>query len=418
MNTSNETQEEQVVVIIDEDEEEEHKCPPVGSPIWMATFADMICILVAIFVLILTFADFDVPKFKQLTGSLRMSFGVQREAVVLEQPKGTTILEMNFSPSPAPSVTEEMTQETTEIREPEVKITSDNRDMDGEENLLEGAEDNEGLGGTDADTQSDKDGRSDAEELLDALQKIGEAVNMTAEMVDDKVVVDLNAEDASPQEMIEKFKRVGQAIEIAGLATGKSEQEVLFGGLDQTLNELISMVSELERQQDATGGARDQEQLDQNARAEQLAREAEAELNANLENEIDQGMVTVERRDSTVFVTLGAGGAFPSGSAELTGAAQSIVAELAAVTNDPGSKVVVAGHTDNVPIAFGALYRDNWDLAAARAASVVQEIEALEEVPERIMSATSYGETRPIADNETAEGRERNRRIEIEIDFE
>ena len=410
---------EAIEVVEEEDEDEEcPKCPPVGAPAWMATFADLATLLMAFFVLILSFAEMNVPKFKQISGSLKDSFGVQRVVPVVEQPKGTTILEMNFSPSPAPSVTEEMTQETTEIREPEVKIPSDDRDMDGEDDLLEGAEDNEGLGGTDADSQSDKDGRSDAEQLLDALQKIGEAVNMTAEMVDDKVVVDLNAEDASPQEMIEKFKRVGQAIEIAGLATGKSEQEVLFGGLDQTLNELISMVSELERQRDATGGARDQEQLYQNARAEQLAREAEAELNANLQNEIDQGMVTVERRDSTVFVTLGAGGAFPSGSAELTGAAQSIVAELAAVTNDPGSKVVVAGHTDNVPIAFGALYRDNWDLAAARAASVVQEIEALEEVPERIMSATSYGETRPIADNETAEGRERNRRIEIEIDFE
>ena len=397
---------EAIEVVEEEDEDEEcPKCPPVGAHAWMATFADLATLLMAFFVLILSFAEMNVPKFKQISGSLKDSFGVQRVVPVVEQPKGTTILEMNFSPSPAPSVTEEMTQETTEIREPEVKIPSDDRDMDGEDDLLEGAEDNEGLGGTDADSQSDKDGRSDAEQLLDALQKIGEAVNMTAEMVDDKVVVDLNAEDASPKEMIEKFKRVGQAIEIAGLATGKSEQEVLFGGLDQTLNELISMVSELERQQDATGGARDQEQLDQNARAEQLAREAEAELNANLQNEIDQGMVTVERRDSTVFVTLGAGGAFPSGSAELTGAAQSIVAELAAVTNDPGSKVVVAGHTDNVPIAFGALYRDNWDLAAARAASVVQEIEALEEVPERIMSATSYGETRPIADNETAEGR-------------
>jgi len=409
---------EAIEVVEEEEDEECPKCPPVGAPAWMATFADLATLLMAFFVLILSFAEMNVPKFKQISGSLKDSFGVQRILPVVEQPKGTTILEMNFSPSPSPSVTEEMTHETTEIRDPEIKIPSDDRDMDGEDDLLEGAEDNEGLGGTDADSQSDKDGRSDAEELLQALQKIGEAVNMSAEIVDDKVVVDLNAEDASPQEMIEKFKRVGQAIEIAGLATGKSEQEVLFGGLDQTLNELISMVSELERQQDASGGARDQEQLNENARAEQLAREAEAELNANLQNEIDQGMVTVERRDSTVFVTLGAGGAFPSGSAELTGAAQSIVAELAAVTSDPGSSVVVAGHTDNVPIAFGALYRDNWDLAAARAASVVQEIEALEEVPERVMSATSYGETRPIADNETAEGRERNRRIEIEIDFE
>ena len=171
---------EAIEVVEEEEEEECPKCPPVGAPAWMATFADLATLLMAFFVLILSFAEMNVPKFKQISGSLKDSFGVQRVVPVVEQPKGTTILEMNFSPSPAPSVTEEMTQETTEIREPEVKIPSDDRDMDGEENLLEGAEDNEGLGGTDADTQSDKDGRSDAEELLDALQKIGEAVNMTA----------------------------------------------------------------------------------------------------------------------------------------------------------------------------------------------------------------------------------------------
>ena len=83
---------EEVIVVIDEDEEDEHECPPVGAPIWMATFADMVCILVAIFVLIISFAEFDVPKFKQLTGSLRNSFGVQREEVVLEQPQGPRLL--------------------------------------------------------------------------------------------------------------------------------------------------------------------------------------------------------------------------------------------------------------------------------------------------------------------------------------
>ncbi len=402
---------------IEEEDEECPKCPPVGAPAWMSTFADLATLLMAFFVLILSFAEMNVPKFKQISGSLKDSFGVQRIVPVVEQPKGTTVLEMNFSPSPSPSITEELTQETTEIREDELKIPSDDRDKDGEDKLLEGDQDREGLGGQDARSIAENENLSDAEKLAMAFEQIGASVNVQAEIVDGRVSVDLNAEDASPQELMEKFKRVGQALEIAGLATGKADEEILFGGLNQNLNELISMVSEIQQQLDATGGARDDEELSRMARAEEKSREAEAELKANLRDEIEQGLVTVERRDGKVFISLGSGGAFPSGSAVLTEQARAIITELANVTNDPASTVVVAGHTDNVPIAFGALYRDNWDLAAARAASVVQEIEAINSVPQRTLSATSYGETRPIADNTTAEGREQNRRIEVEIEY-
>ena len=406
------------VAVEEEEDEECPKCPAVGAPAWMATFADLATLLMAFFVLILSFAEMNVPKFKQIQGSLKNSFGVQRTVPVVEQPKGTTVLDMNFSPSPSPSVTEELTQETTEIREPELKIPSDNRDKNGEDKSLEGETDKEGLGGDDANNIAENENMSDAEKLAAALELIGNAVNIEAEIVDGKVVVDMNATDASPQELIEKFQRVGQALEIAGLATGKAEQEVLFGGLDETLNDLISMVSEIQRQQQASGGATTDEALAKMARATEKAREAEDQLRANLQDEIEQGLVTVEQRDGKVFVNLGTGGAFPSGSAVLTGQAQTIIEELASVANDPSSRVIVAGHTDNVPIAFGALYRDNWDLAAARAASVVQEIEAISPVLGREMSAVSFGETKPISDNFTAEGREENRRIELEIEFE
>lgn len=402
----------------EEEDEECPKCPPVGAPAWMATFADLATLLMAFFVLLLSFAEMNVPKFKQISGSLKDAFGVQQVIPVVEQPKGTTVLEMNFSPSPSPSVTQEMTQETTEIKEPEIKIPTDNKDMDGDDKQLEGETDADGLGGETAQNIADNDNMSDAEKLAAALEQIGTAVNIEAEIVDGKVAVDMNAEDASPQELIEKFQRVGQAIEIAGLATGKAEQEILFGGLDETLNDLISMVSEIQRQQQESGGATLDEALSQMARATEKAQEAEAQLRANLQDEIDQGLVTVEQRDGKVFVNLGAGGAFPSGSADLTPLARGIIDELAAVTVDPTSKVIVSGHTDNVPISFGALYRDNWDLAAARAASVVQEIEASIPAPGREMSAISFGETKPVADNATAEGRERNRRIELEIEFE
>jgi chemotaxis protein MotB len=82
----------------------------------------------------------------------------------------------------------------------------------------------------------------------------------------------------------------------------------------------------------------------------------------------------------------------------------------------PDSKITVTGHTDDIPISNGK-FRDNWDLAAGRAASVVQAIEKTGLVSGGRMSAVSKGETDPSADNVTAEGREENRRIEIEINY-
>jgi chemotaxis protein MotB len=59
--------------VLDEEQDEQEcpKCPPAGAPAWMATFADMATLLMAFFVLILSFAEFNVPKFKQISGSLR-----------------------------------------------------------------------------------------------------------------------------------------------------------------------------------------------------------------------------------------------------------------------------------------------------------------------------------------------------------
>ena len=84
---------------------------------------------------------------------------------------------------------------------------------------------------------------------------------------------------------------------------------------------------------------------------------------------------------------------------------------------DGNSNIVVSGHTDNVPLIFGSDYRDNWDLAAARAASVVQAFEATGKITASRMQAISYGESQPIESNDNADGRSRNRRIEIEINY-
>ena len=79
-------------------------------------------------------------------------------------------------------------------------------------------------------------------------------------------------------------------------------------------------------------------------------------------------------------------------------------------------RIVVTGHTDDVPVSGGA-YADNWDLASARAQSVVRALEQSGKLEGTELLAVSKGETQPIADNTTPEGREKNRRIEIEIEY-
>ena len=113
----------------EEEEEECPKCPPAGAPAWMATFADMATLLMAFFVLILSFAEFNVPKFKQISGSLKNAFGIQRIVPVVEQPKGTTVLSLDFSPSPAPSVTKNLTQQTTDAEQKNLDLKSEIEDL-------------------------------------------------------------------------------------------------------------------------------------------------------------------------------------------------------------------------------------------------------------------------------------------------
>ncbi len=404
---------------IDDDQEEEEcpKCPPAGAPAWMATFADMATLLMAFFVMILSFAEMNVPKFKQIQGSLKNSFGVQRLIPIVEQPMGTSIITQNFSPSPSPSITNNMTTETTQIEQPKLKIPSDNKDSAGANELSEGAKDEEGLGGENKDGAGDGEAASQAEKLADAIEQIAQAADIAVSTLQDKVVVDLKADGDSPREMKEKFKKVGQAVSLAGLATGQADQEVLYGGLDAQLNDLIEFVTELESELKKLSGDSADEGFVKQAQAEQKAQSAADELKIKLEEQIDIGAVTVETRDNKVFVTVGTGGAFPSGSANLTPQAQEIIDQITQVSDGSDNSITVAGHTDDVPISFGALYRDNWDLAAARAASVVQEVEQSGLIEQGRLQAISYGETRPVASNTTSSGRELNRRIEIELEY-
>ena len=373
-------------VIEEEEEEECPKCPPVGAPAWMATFADMATLLMAFFVLILSFAEFNVPKFKQISGSLKNAFGVQKIVPIVEQPKGTTVLSLNFSPSPAKSVTNEMTQQTTETTKPDLESQTKTKDSDG---------------------SGEK--QSDAEDLVKALQEAVARGDIQVETLGENVVVNFTPTEAEQKDLPQLLQQTLNAIEKAKAATGKSEQDVLFGGIEGQLAELAAA---------ATAAAKStKEQAEAKAESNKKAQIAEDELKVALRQEIGQGLADVQREDDKVIITVGAGGAFASGSADLTPAAIDIMNRIAEVNAAGKSEIKVSGHTDDVPLIFGSNYRDNWDLAAARSASVVQAFAANGTISEDRLEAISYGESRPVEPNDTADGRAKNRRIEIEINY-
>ena len=105
---------------------------------------------------------------------------------------------------------------------------------------------------------------------------------------------------------------------------------------------------------------------------------------------------------------------FPVGQAELRAPALSILDEIAGLLKELPNEIVVEGHTCTLPIRT-ALYPSNWELSAARACRVVRHLTERQGVPATRLAATGYGDSRPVASNETEEGRVRNRRVDIVI---
>ncbi len=104
---------------------------------------------------------------------------------------------------------------------------------------------------------------------------------------------------------------------------------------------------------------------------------------------------------------------FPSGSATVSSGARPVLSQIAEILDPFPNPIRVEGHTDNVPIATAA-FPSNWELSAARAANVVRLFQDVGIAPDRL-AAIGLGEYRPIADNDSAAGRNQNRRVLIVV---
>ena len=346
-----------VPIFVEDDEDEAEdcpRCPPVGAPAWMATFADMATLLMAFFVLIIAFANFDEVSFKKMTGALREHFG-STIVEILPHPDSTTLIEMDFRPASAP---------------PSPHDADDPQDNAGAQAEM-------------------------LEKLADILSDAMAQGEMTLSNAHGLVSL-----------------RLPEGAGVADLAQALSEAVGDFAGLSP---------KDATGQQgdDARQGADPEAQAgpgDAGRDAQARAAIADARLRVALRELQAQGLVDVERNEDKVVVTVGAGGAFRSGSADLTREAEEIMLRIAQSGVGSEAQVTVTGHTDSVPLS-GGQFTDNWGLAAARASSVVRELGASGLVDPSDLVAVSRGESAPVASNDTEAGREANRRIEILFEY-
>jgi len=264
-------------------------CPKCeeGLPPWLATFADLMALLMCFFVLLLSFAEIDAIRFKKMAESMKDAFGVQREVPAPDIVMGTSVIMQEFSPStiPEPSLVDEVRQQTTDIEKQNLDVPS---------------------------------------EVADA---------------------------------------------------------VVEAALDKVLQEVAQQAEEI--------------------------REA-------LQLEIEENLVSVETEQTKIIIRINEKGSFPSGSAKLNDDFYGVMVRISeAVARTPG-KVVVAGHTDDVPISTNR-FRSNWELSSARAVTVVHAL--LDDInvdPKRI-AVEGHADSQPLVPNDSVENRAINRRVELII---
>ncbi|MDB2557308.1 OmpA family protein [Luminiphilus sp.] len=373
-------------VSVEPEDPPEVECPPckTGAPAWMATFADMATLLMAFFVLLLSFAETEVPKFKQVAGSLKAAFGIEKIVPKVTIPMARSLMAEDFTPA----VAERSVQDVKEQRSDFVR--GDFIEKKTEEG-----------------------------EFSEVLQSDFEMVQEALEQELNKGLADVRVEDGEI-----KVTLIEQSMGGGETASGGSGKGAY---LPQEVLDAVAKISDLETQLESQVGVHLADKAMGNASGASASRSSRSStkssgvskydrLRADLSAEIAAGLAEVEKDGDKIIVRLASQGSFASGSADLR---QTFAPTLTRLGNSlsayPGS-VMVEGHTDNVPVAFSERFKSNWDLSAGRAASIADFLLSGTALAAGSVQVAGFADTKPIASNESSVGRSRNRRIEVIVD--
>jgi chemotaxis protein MotB len=363
-----------------EEESEEEGCPACksGAPAWMATFADMATLLMAFFVLLLSFSDTEVPKFEQINGSVKAAFGIRKVIPTISIPAARSLVVETFTPAIAQrTVLDQQTQRSDDIASANLVVrdgpASDDFELEQELRRVESA-------------------------LEDAIAAGDAAVRVE----DGEIVVEVTARSA-----------------VSG--TNSNPADGSAGVVSQTLVELATdiveaqstVTRELQVYVTTAPGADTPGTQAANDSAEESPDQRLQEVRSDLNTQIEQGLVEVEMIDRGILIRLNSQDSFLSGSAELQAGFLAVLREVGDTLAQDQGTVLVEGHTDSVPVVFSDRFNSNWDLSALRAASVADYLSQESQIDSKRLRVIGLADTVPLEPNTSANGRARNRRIEI-----
>ncbi len=212
----------------------------------------------------------------------------------------------------------------------------------------------------------------------------------------EKTVADTKVMEARLRQEVKKVILTTAELE-AELENRRAEQNSLH-------NEIITVSGENSQLLD---------QLEQ----EQESKKQITSLKSRLERELDDSRVEISQlKNQMTVIRLTSDVLFSPGSARINQDGQKVLSIIAESLNAyPDRFISVEGHTDNVPIVLNTRYASNWELSAARGLAAVNYFQQNSQVDPRRLKVVGYGQYHPVSSNKSAEGRQRNRRIEIKI---
>jgi chemotaxis protein MotB len=377
--------EEELLEEIEEEEEEPQPpqkcpaCPGGGAPAWMATFADMATLLMAFFVLLLSFAEMNVPKYKEVSGSMKNAFGVQRLVPVVEPPKAKSIIAKQYKTAKVdPTLMNVIQEQTTDDETPiDPELKTDLKTADSQTN-------------------------ADAEVLQKALAKEIAEGKVSVSIEDKKLVVKVASESQGGTD--------GEANKAnSGARVAQNDLEVYA----KVAAAQAQVASQIKVEQASPDNVGDSLSSSSEAEREQAIADQYDKIRMNLSNEISEGLAEVERDGDKIIVRLAEKGSFRSGFANLQPSFKPLLNKVGQSIKDSTGMITIEGHTDNVPMAFSERFRSNWDLSAARSAAVADYILNNTAVADGRVTVTGYADTKPLTSNDSPQGRAKNRRIEV-----
>lgn len=252
--------------------------------------------------------------------------------------------------------------------------------------------------------------RAKGERDLESLQ--GEYDRLREER--DQIQRDLKNTQSNLKSLTESYDAL-EANSSTALAENSRRNRELIAQLDEKENKLAAEQARLEKlQRDLAARSSRIDELEGLIAAKDAKMNALKTAVSNALTNFEGKGLTVEQRDGKVYVSMENKLLFSSGSWAVNAEGRRAVQQLGEVlAQNPDIAVLIEGHTDNVPYGGSGQLQDNWDLSTKRATSIVQILRENSRIDPQNLTAAGRGEYAPVAGNETAEGKAKNRRIEV-----